>query len=347
MDFTEVDISKIEFSRRNPRGIDIQLQDTKLSYLKDSIKDFGVLVPIVVTPKNGGYLLVDGERRFYAAKAVGLKRLPAFIVKREGGGQLSARDVLFRMFQIHHLREPWGPVQECSALEATYDRITGRNDIKGIADVRAQIKAVTEELARETAIEERTAWDRVKFLRWPHDVKEKLYGDPSEKGYWYICEIEEKIVVPALTNYPEYFEKVDVNEVRRDLFKKLNVAVERSTEPRKVAPFFRVALLKAPDRKALCRVLDHLRSDVDMTYGEAEDELARNLPAVAKRDPPTPRRLLNLLINAEHELDSFDVSTMKQAKGRRAAKKSELAEAARSLQSALERLVEQLSGERA
>ncbi len=344
MNLKEIDISDINPNEDNPRGIDIQTQDTKLSYLKDSIQHFGVMVPVVVTPKGGKYLLIDGERRFYAAKAVGLRKLPAFIVSDRDGGQLSPRDVLLRMFQIHHLREQWGPVQQCAALEATYTQIVGRRDIKAIVDVRAQVKAVTEELASETGIEERTAWDRVKFLRWPDDVKGKLYDNPSEKGYWYICEIEEKIVIPALTNYPEYFEKVRVNDVRRDLFSKLNVAIERSTEVRKVAPFFRVAVHRGTERRALCRVLDHLRSDVEMTYSEAADELSRNLPAVAKRDPPTPRKLLTILTNTELEVESFDVSTLKEAKGRKTVRPQALADAASTLQSSLQAMVDQLHG---
>ncbi len=345
MNLRTIEISDIKPNQDNPRGIDIQTQDAKLSYLKDSIEQFGVMVPVVVTPKAGKYLLIDGERRFYAAKAAGLKTLPAFIISGRDGGQLSPRDVLLRMFQIHHLREQWGPVQQCAALETTYTQIVRQKDIRAITDVRALVKAVTEELAAHTGIDERTAWDRVKFLRWPDDVKNKLYANPNEKGYWYICEIEEKIVIPALTNYPEYFEHVDADEVRRDLFNKLSTAVERATEVRKVAPFFRVGVSKGSERKALCHVLDRLRTDVEMTYGEAADELSRRLPTVSKRDPPTPRRLLNILTNTELEVESFDVSTLKQAKNRRAIRTRSLVDAASTLQSSLQTLVDQLSGD--
>src|SRR5947208_1137997 len=105
MQLKNIPISRIVPNPDNPRNIDIATEDDKLSYLMDSIRDFGVLVPIVVTPRDANYFLVDGERRFHAAKAVGLAELPAFVLEKDGGGDLTDADLLFRMFQIHHLRE--------------------------------------------------------------------------------------------------------------------------------------------------------------------------------------------------------------------------------------------------
>ncbi len=48
MQFENIRIDDIQTNTSNPRGIDIQTDDPKLNYLKDSISHFGVLVPVVV-----------------------------------------------------------------------------------------------------------------------------------------------------------------------------------------------------------------------------------------------------------------------------------------------------------
>lgn len=344
MKFDNLDISKIDTNKENPRGIDIPTQDSHLSYLKDSIDRFGVLVPIVVTPRDGRFLLVDGERRYHAAKSVGLSHIPAYVLTTKDGDGLSSRDLLFRMFQIHHLREQWGPVQQCAALERTYERIERKRDIAAIQDVRLKVKALTEQLAEATGIDERTAFDRIKFLRWPNDVKGQLYRHPQDGAYWYICEIEEKIIIPALSNYPEYFQTVPADDVRRFLFRKLSVSLERTTEVRKVAPYFRVALSRAADKKTVTRILDRLCKDTQMTYAEAQEELGRAFPDVLKGEPPTPRRLLGAITALEVSVDQFDASSIDKAQHRAKVGRRELVVAIQSLMDALQRLFDQLGG---
>lgn len=269
--------------------------------------------------------------------------VPAYIITAKDGAELGSDELLFRMFQIHHLREQWGPVQQCHALEGTYGRIIRRKSVKSISDLKASVKAITEELATATGIDQRTAWDRVKFLRWPEDVKNSMYSKPDAEGYWYICEIEEKIMLPALSNYPEYFDKVDADEVRRELFGKLNRVLERSTDVRKVGPFFKAELRRPVDRKALCRVLDRLRKEPEMTYTEAQEELTKALPSITKRDPPTPRRLLNLMASLEADLETFDVSVFSNANASTKPTRTEFLSATLSLESRLGSLAADLA----
>lgn len=342
MNFDFIKIGQIDANRNNPRGVDIPTADPKLSYLKDSIAKFGMLVPIVVTRKGERFLLVDGERRYHAAKAVGLPRVPAFILSREDGKRMSGKDLLVRMFQIHHQREQWGPTQECAALEQDFQEIVQRPNIRQLTDERAKVKAVAEELAGTTGIEFRTAYDRIKFLRWPAKVKDRLYGTPDPDGYWYICEIEERIIIPALCNYPEYFKNVSVDEVREYLFGKLNVALARSVEVRRVAPYFKATLSRAGDRKKVCRILKRLHTNQEMTYEEAEEEFKQEFPDIQKRDPPTPRRMVTMLTDIESQLAEFDASAIPQANRRAKASVDELIQAARSLQSSLEGFINEL-----
>jgi ParB family chromosome partitioning protein len=54
-------------------------EETALLELTESIRVHGVLQPIVVTPKDGKFMIVAGERRFRASKAAGQKTIPALI----------------------------------------------------------------------------------------------------------------------------------------------------------------------------------------------------------------------------------------------------------------------------
>ncbi|HET8884707.1 MAG TPA: ParB/RepB/Spo0J family partition protein [Candidatus Saccharimonadales bacterium] len=50
-----------------------------LDELAASVQEHGILQPIVVTPKSGGYQIVAGERRYRAAKKAGLEKIPALV----------------------------------------------------------------------------------------------------------------------------------------------------------------------------------------------------------------------------------------------------------------------------
>ncbi len=77
----EIDVSKISPNPRQPR---VRFEQSALRELADSIKEQGVLQPIIVTAKAGfdeNYELVAGERRLRAAKIADLKKIPAIVKK--------------------------------------------------------------------------------------------------------------------------------------------------------------------------------------------------------------------------------------------------------------------------
>jgi len=59
-----------------------------LQELADSIKEHGVIQPIIVTPKGDGYEIVAGERRFRASKLAGLTEIPVVVRSMTGQKQL-------------------------------------------------------------------------------------------------------------------------------------------------------------------------------------------------------------------------------------------------------------------
>ena len=71
-------IDKIEPNPDQPRN---QFDEDTLQELSDSIKQYGMLQPILVTPKDGFYEIIAGERRWRAAKLAGLNEVPVMIRK--------------------------------------------------------------------------------------------------------------------------------------------------------------------------------------------------------------------------------------------------------------------------
>ena len=71
-----IKITKIEPNRNQPRT---NFEEDSLIELADSIKQFGILQPLIVQKKDDYYEIIAGERRWRAAKIAGLKEDPVII----------------------------------------------------------------------------------------------------------------------------------------------------------------------------------------------------------------------------------------------------------------------------
>ncbi|MBP6038455.1 MAG: ParB/RepB/Spo0J family partition protein [Candidatus Saccharimonas sp.] len=75
-DLRHIKLSEIIADPDQPRRV---FDELSLVELAESVKEHGLLQPIVVTPHEGGYMIVAGERRFRAAERVGLDKIPALV----------------------------------------------------------------------------------------------------------------------------------------------------------------------------------------------------------------------------------------------------------------------------
>lgn len=72
-----VSINEIEPNRNQPRKV---FEDESLQQLADSIREHGVIQPIIVRPiQTGGYQIIAGERRWRASRMAGLREVPVII----------------------------------------------------------------------------------------------------------------------------------------------------------------------------------------------------------------------------------------------------------------------------
>jgi len=74
--FREIDIKQIRPSRLNPR---LEVNIERLNELATSIREVGLLEPIIVRPVNGQFEVVVGERRYRASQQAGLEKVPAIV----------------------------------------------------------------------------------------------------------------------------------------------------------------------------------------------------------------------------------------------------------------------------
>ena len=105
----EIEIGAIVPNPQQPRT---QFDDESLGELEHSIREFGLLQPIVVRETTpGSFQLVMGERRWRAAKRVGLRRVPAIV--RQTADDAMLRDALLE--NIHRVQ--LNPLDEAAAYE--------------------------------------------------------------------------------------------------------------------------------------------------------------------------------------------------------------------------------------
>jgi ParB family transcriptional regulator, chromosome partitioning protein len=122
--YREIAPADIEPNPRQPRQV---FDDEALAELVHSIREFGLLQPIVVravTPSPGGarYQIVMGERRWRAAQAAGLATLPAIV--RETADDNLLRDALLE--NIH--RAQLNPLEEAAAYQQLLDEFGVTHD---------------------------------------------------------------------------------------------------------------------------------------------------------------------------------------------------------------------------
>jgi ParB family chromosome partitioning protein len=72
----KIDVERLVPNQYQPRK---EFADESLQELADSIKEYGVLQPLIVTTHEGGYMLIAGERRWRASKLAGQKTVPAIV----------------------------------------------------------------------------------------------------------------------------------------------------------------------------------------------------------------------------------------------------------------------------
>ena len=155
---TDLLIDEISPNHLQPRNY---FDDKKLNDLMSSIKEHGVLQPVVVQKVDSGFELIVGERRWRASKKLGLKKIPAVI--REVNDEQSLEIAIIE--NIH--RQDLNPIEEAEA----YARLS--NEF-----------ALTQEMVAEKVGKSRAAVANIlRLLKLSRNIKEDLISEKISMGH--------------------------------------------------------------------------------------------------------------------------------------------------------------------
>lgn len=151
-------IEEIRPNRNQPRKT---FSNEKLEELAASIREKGIIQPLVVRKKSDHYELIAGERRWRAAQKAGLREVPVVI-------QDVSDDTALEMALIENIqREDLNAVEEAEAYQALLDNF-----------VLSQ-----EELARRVGKERSTVANALRLLKLPSEIKRDITEERLTMGH--------------------------------------------------------------------------------------------------------------------------------------------------------------------
>jgi ParB family transcriptional regulator, chromosome partitioning protein len=154
----EVELEKIVANEYQPRKI---FDDDRLKELAASIREQGVIQPIIVHRVGTNYGLIAGERRWRAARLAGLKTIPALV--REATKRELIEQALIENIQ----REDLNPLEAAEAFKRLQD----------------EFKLTQEDLARRVGKERSTITNFLRILGLPKEIKQHLATGALSLGH--------------------------------------------------------------------------------------------------------------------------------------------------------------------
>lgn len=155
---TEIEVGMLQSNPLQPRGI---ISPDSLTELVDSIREQGILEPIVVASTPAGYQIIAGERRWRAAKLLGLKTVPVVIK------QTSPQQMLEMAIVENVQREDLNPIERAQAYKRLIDEF-------GLG---------TNEVARKVGKSAPTVSNTIRLLSLPDAIKDALVAGVITEGH--------------------------------------------------------------------------------------------------------------------------------------------------------------------
>jgi len=157
-DLVELDIDQIRPADVQPRGV---FKEAALEGLAQSIRQNGIIQPLVVRRSAGGYQLIAGERRWRAAQKAGLYKVPC-IVKEV------AEENLLEMSLIENIqREELNPIEEANAY-------------RNLVESRSLTQ---EEVAHRVGKERSSITNALRLLKLPSEIQRLVESEDLSMGH--------------------------------------------------------------------------------------------------------------------------------------------------------------------
>lgn len=158
-DVKKIKITQIEPNKTQPRR---DFDEEKIEELAESIKEYGLLQPIVVKlNKNGFYTIIAGERRWRASRLAGLKEIPAVI--KDVSGQTEKEITLIENIQRENL----------NSLE----------EAAGIKELIDEYGLTQEEVAKKIGRSRTAVTNILRLLNLPPEIQQLIKEEKISQGH--------------------------------------------------------------------------------------------------------------------------------------------------------------------
>ena len=205
-----VKLTKVEPSREQPRK---QFDADALQELAESIKQFGVLQPLLVQKKEDYYEIIAGERRWRASKLAGLKEVP--VIVKEFTEQEAVEISLIENIQ----REDLNPIEEAMAYKRLMEEFHLKQD------------AIAERVSKS-----RTAvTNSMRLLKLDDIVQQMLIDEMISTGHARALLALESKDAQAEAAVKVFDEKLSVRETERLVKELLNPVQKKEEKPKNQA----------------------------------------------------------------------------------------------------------------
>jgi ParB family chromosome partitioning protein len=158
---TEIANVPIEEIEPNPNQPRTEFDETALKELAQSIKQYGIIVPVTVNKIGGKYQLIAGERRYRAAKITGLKEIPAYI-------RIVTKHEIMEMALVENIqREDLNPIETALTLQALIE----------------ECNLTQEQMSERIGKSRSTITNFLRLLKLPAEIQINLKGGIISMGH--------------------------------------------------------------------------------------------------------------------------------------------------------------------
>ena len=203
---TMVKITKVEPNREQPRK---NFDEDALQELADSIKQFGLLQPILVQDRKDYYEIIAGERRWRAAKLAGLKEIPVIIKN------YTTQEIVEISLIENIQREDLNPIEEALAYKRLLEEFNLKQD----------------EVAERVSKSRTAVTNSMRLLKLCDTVQQMIIDDMLSTGHARaLIPIEDKEMQIQIAQ-KVFDEKLSVRETEKLVKEILNPKEKKEEEP--------------------------------------------------------------------------------------------------------------------
>ncbi len=258
MELRELPIELIEPDKFQPR------KEFDLTELKESIKENGVLVPIIVQPSEEGdtvkYIIIDGERRYRSSRELGLPVIPAVINK-------SIRKNRFKdQVIIDHQRHSLTVEEKSAAWSRLLEEYSGSYEAVStavgvsVSQVKNVIEGAQFKARAKDLLPEDLGWRERAVIRRTNRIKDD--------------NLRARLVISAIENE-------DNNKL---IDEKVRLLITKILDSKKLSPAEQKIIIHATDMDEAIISIRNMREEIERDKkpeepAELEEKITRKLPA--------------------------------------------------------------------